>query len=455
MPRSLLAPVTNALRNVRYNYLVLPGAIALAFAGLALGLTWADRAGGEQGVLGLFPSGPPAARAVLAAIATAVATVAGVSFSITVLSLQLVSQQFTPRALRGFLGDRLNQTIAGVFVGVFVYCLVALRAVEEGEQSFLPGLTVTVAVFLAFVALGLLLVFIHHMGHAIQVSNIAKRIADATLAAAEYPYPGSYGEGVDDEDPEALVTRWERESPPTLVYPGEPGFVQSLDDVPGTIDGRSFRIELLVAPGDFVTARHPLARVWTSADQDACAKALRRAITITAERDLRQDVGYGIRQLADIAVKALSPSVNDPTTATTCVGYLQAILERVVESPRPARVRWYGDKDVTIVMRRDSFSDYLQSLIQVSRYATSDARVVDALLHATLRVAQAAADAAADGDARAAERVAARIADRAFASDAIDDDERQAIARVLEEFPSPGRAARSEGRPRDRVARRG
>ncbi|MDQ3669062.1 MAG: DUF2254 domain-containing protein, partial [Actinomycetota bacterium] len=131
MPRSLLAALTNALRNLRYNYLFLPGVIALGFAALAVGLTWVDRTGGDDGALALFPAGPPAARAVLATIATAVATIAGVSFSITVVSLQLVSQQFTPRALRGFLGDRLNQTIAGVFVGVFVYCLVALRAVQE------------------------------------------------------------------------------------------------------------------------------------------------------------------------------------------------------------------------------------------------------------------------------------------------------------------------------------
>ncbi len=218
MPRSLLAAVTKGLRNLRYNYLFLPGLIALAFAALAAGLTWIDRRGGEDGVLALFPAGPAAAGAVLATIAAAVATVAGVSFSITIVSLQLVSQQFTPRALRGFLGDRLNQTIAGVFVGVFLYCLVALRAVEEEPNGFLPGLTISVAVALAFLALALLLVFIHHVGHSIQVSNIAKRIADATMAAARHPYPGSYGE-VENEDADELVARWEREMAPTLVHP--------------------------------------------------------------------------------------------------------------------------------------------------------------------------------------------------------------------------------------------
>ncbi|MDQ3858326.1 MAG: DUF2254 domain-containing protein [Actinomycetota bacterium] len=442
MSRSLLAPLTNSLRNLRYNYLFLPGLIAFAFAGLALATTRLDRTGGSDGVLTLFPAGPPAARAVLQTIATTVATVAGVAFSLTIVSLQLVSQQFTPRALRGFLGDRLNQTIAGVFVGVFIYCLVALRSVEEGEESFLPGLTLTLALALALVALALLLVFVHHMGHSIQVSNIAKRIADATLAAVENRYPSSYGDAIVDADLEAVVARWDGESPPTLVYSEEPGFVQSLDDIPKTIEGGSFRLELLVAPGDFVTPRHPIVRVWTGADPDECATAVRRAIAIAPERDLRQDVGYGVRQLADIAVKALSPSVNDPTTAATCIGYLQAILERIAAEPAPAPIRHFPDKDVTILMKRDTFSDYLEALTQIGRYASSDARAVDALLHASLRVAQAAAEGGAEDRARAAAEVGTRIARRALSSEAIDEEEREAIATVLEQFPSREGAVR-------------
>ena len=436
MPRSLLAALTNRLRNLRYNYLFLPGLLALAFAALAAGLTHVDRLGESEGVLALFPAGPPAARTVLATIATAVATVAGVAFSITIVSLQLVSQQFTPRALRGFLGDRLNQAIAGAFVGVFLYCLVALRAVAEGEEAFLPGLTVSVAVGLAFMSLALLLVFIHHMGHSIQVSNIAKGIADATTAAARRPYPGSYGAAVEDEDADALVAQWEQEARPTVVHPEEAGFVQSVDNVPAAIEGRSFRVELLVTPGDFVTPRHPVARVWTGADPDACAKALRRAIAVTSERDLEQDVGYGVRQLADIAVKALSPSVNDPTTATTCIGYLQGILELLAAQPEPSLVRRYGREDVTLVLRRDTFPDYLEALVQISRYATSDARVVQALLQAALRVAQAAAEADAGGKAAAAARVGTRIARRALGSDRLDAEEREAVAEMLHRLPA-------------------
>lgn len=437
MQRSLLAPLSNHLRNLRYNYLFLPGLIALALGLLALGLTQLDRAAGADGVLSLFPAGPPGARTVLTTIAAAVATVAGVSFSITIVSLQLVSQQFTPRALRGFLGDRLNQVIAGLFIGVVLYCLAALRSVEEEPEAFVPGLTVTLAILLAFTALAFLLVFLHHMGHSIQVENIAKAIAEDTFSATETLYPGTYGEAT-DADPDELVQSWQRAAEPSVVYPGKAGYVQALDDIPATIAGRSFRIELLVAPGEFVTERHPIARVWAQpqADTKACAKAIQRAILISPERDLKQDVGYGIRQLADIAVKALSPSINDPTTATTCIGYLQAILERVAASPPPGSVRSFPDQDVTIVMPHDTFADYLEALIQISRYVTADARAVDALLHAALRVAQAAAAAQAPDRTRAVTEAATRIARRALDSETLDDHESEAVIALLNAFPS-------------------
>jgi len=250
MPRSVIGAFVNALTNLRYNYLVLPGLIAIALALLGGGLARLDRIGGSEGLLAIFPAGAPAAQTVLSTIATSVATVAGVAFSITIVSLQLVSQQFTPRALRGFLGDRLNQTVAGVFIGVFLYCLAVLRTIEQGDDAFVPELTVAVGVALAFLAFALLLVFVHHMGHSIQVSNIAKRIADETLAATSEPYPSTYGEPLGHVDPGELVDRWEREAKPTVVYPEKAGFIQSVDDIPATIAGDGFRAELLVVPHD-------------------------------------------------------------------------------------------------------------------------------------------------------------------------------------------------------------
>jgi uncharacterized membrane protein len=366
-------------------------------------------------VLALFPAGPTAAGAVLSTIATAVATVAGVSFSITIVSLQLVSQQFTPRALRGFLGDRLNQAIAGYFVGVFAYCLVALRAVEEGDQNaFLPGLTVTVAVVLALVALGLLLVFVDHMGHSIQVSNIAERIAEATQTSAKNPYP-SFGEPLAGEDAATLVRRWEGSSVPTVVHPRRSGFVQSVEDPGSALTDSAYRLELLVAPGDFVTPDRPIARVWSRADPEASEDAVAQAVAVGAERTLDQDVGYGVRQLVDIAVRALSPSTNDPTTAMTCIGYLQAILEGLATRSDPVRVRRYPGRELVVVAHGPRFAEHVEVLVEVGRYAREHARVVQWLRQCTDRIAQLAAAAGEQAHASAAAAARAHI-DRAAES---------------------------------------
>ncbi len=410
----------------------LPAFVALAFVVVAFVLLAIDGGAARRGGEFVFGGDADAARQILAVIAGSLITVAGVAFSITIVSLQLVSQQFTPRALRGFLGDRLNQTVAGVFIGGFLYSLVALRTIEEGPDPFVPGLTVSVGVAIAFVALGFLLVFVHHMGHSIDVANIVSRVAEKTTRALEQLYPETYGDAADSEDPAVLSQAWHREHRPFVVYPDRPGFVQALDDVPTTISGRSFRLEVLVAPGDFVTRRHPLANVWSDADEERCARAMRRAIAVAAEREMEQDVGYGVRQLADIAVKALSPSVNDPTTATTCIAYLQDILERLATRPMPARVRRFPDQDVTVIMRRDEFDDYLEALVQIGRYATSDARAVEALLHAASRVTEAATEAGRTDDARAAADVGLRIGQRALAAGALDDAERGEVERLVD-----------------------
>jgi uncharacterized membrane protein len=429
--RSLIASVENRLRNLRYSYLFTPAIVALAFAGLAVLMTSIDDVTGRGFSERTFPGGATAARNVLATIATSLATVAGVSFSITVLSLQLVSQQFTPRALRTFLGDRLNQVVAGIFIGVFLYCLVVMRSIPD-DAPFEAGASVLLAMALAFVALGALLVFISNMGRSIQVSDISDRIGHGTLRSIGRLYPEEYGRPLRSEDAEELVRAWRGEREPALVFPERPGFVQALDDLPTTIEGDSFRVHVLVSPGDFVTEAHPLAAVWTDADAEECAVALRRGIAVTAERDLEQDTGYGIRQLADIAVKALSTSVNDPTTATTCIGYLQAILERLAQRAWPADVRRIDERDVTIVFRTTRFDEYTESFVQIGRYA-QDARVVHALLRACLRVAEAAERVGADDRVEIVRAVAGRILARA---DDLDEAEREQMEETIRRLPA-------------------
>jgi uncharacterized membrane protein len=179
------------------------------------------------------------------------------------------------------------------------------------------------------------------------------------------------------------------------------------------VDARPLHIHVPVAPGAFVTPQLPIAEVWPrrAIDDAAC---IRRHFTIEDERDVRQDAAYGLRQLADVAVKALSPSVNDPTTAVAALGHAGAALECLAGRRFPPAVRADDADGVFLATTRDEFEDYLETAFgEVALYAADNPRVVTAVLDALARVAAAASEAGAHDRVAAAERIADDVADHA------------------------------------------
>lgn len=397
MRKSLSTPLRLRFRNLRYGFLFWPGLIALGFVGTAALILTIEKAAGPNGVAFVFDGDASAARSILGTIATSLITVAGVAFSITIVTLQLVSQQFSPRALRNFLGDRVNQMMAGVFVGIFAYCLVMLSSVrgaqEAAREGFVPALGVTLGIVLAFVALGVLLIFIHHMSQSIQVSHIAASVASSTMSSLGGIYPEPFAEPAGEDVPERL-DRWRRDGTPVIVKAERSGYVQSiaLDGVPDSLGEEGVRVHFPVAPGRFVRIDEPIAAVWRSSSDDP-ARAVHRLVVVASEREVRHDTLYGIRQLADIAMRAISPSINDPTTAAECIGYMRAVLVRLAGRSFPARVRRYGDRDLEVIAERHDFGDFVDTaLVEVGRYASSDGRIVSALLETAVAAAHAARD---------------------------------------------------------------
>lgn len=412
-PGAWAAAIRARLHNVFYGFLFLPGAIALGFVGLAFLLTWTDSFGDAHGVGG-FGGDAATARSILSTIATALITVSGLTFSITVVSLQLVSQQFSPRALRNFLGDRVTQLVAGAFVGIFAFCLLVLRTVREGNahQEFVPGLSVSFAIGLGVITLGLLLAFIHHMSKSIQLSTIASGIARATMRSLDRLYPEKFGEPAPAETDATILERWRRREPSGRVFASRPGYIQviALDELPHKLRLSRARVHVPVAPGDFVTSRTVLAEVWT-ADGTLDTTRIQSIFAVENERDVGQDVLYGLRQLADIAIRALSPGINDPTTARTCIGYMESILERLTERALPDTVRRYPEADVVMVARRHSYADYIEPLSEVSRHAVDDARVRASVAEAAARIAERARSIGADERRRTLRELATREAE--------------------------------------------
>ncbi len=277
-----------------------------------------------------------AERQVLIAIAVAVLTVIGVVFSITILALSLASQQFGPRMMRNFVRDVGNQVTLGVFVGTFVYSLLALGSINSLTPTFVPHLSTSIAEALLLVDLGILIYFINHIAKSIQLPEVIAGIAADLMESIDAEFPERVG--VDRVQapqahsgksvPELLKLVEERGA----VVPSQvSGYIQyvgysQLISIATRTD--SF-IRLEHRPGHYLATGRPLAMVWPSSAAPEVALALRKAHVTGPHRTLVQDPVFAIDQLVEIAIRSLSSTVNDTFTALTCIDWLSAGLGRV------------------------------------------------------------------------------------------------------------------------------
>lgn len=318
--RSVWFSLRGSLWFVPLLLLILGAVAALGFVQLDLHM------GGQ--LYGRWPvmlqAGPDSARQILSAIAGSMITVAGVVFSITIVALSLSANQYSPRVLRNFMRDRLNQTVLGVFVSVFVYSLLVLQSIRSGQELFVPQLALWFGLLLVIVSIGFLIAFIHHTAASIQSSEIVARIAEETLEALGAAQRiANKGGSIFSECSDLTRLQWQG------VPSWESGYVQDVD-VRKLFDlacRQQFVLRVECPVGEFVVAGSPLVFVsGTVAPDKALVKKIQRLFGINSYRTIEQDPAFGVRQIVDIALKALSPGINDTTTAIHCVDYLGVIL---------------------------------------------------------------------------------------------------------------------------------
>jgi uncharacterized membrane protein len=278
-----------------------------------------------------------AGRQVVTTIAAAVITVVGVVFSITILALTLASQQFGPRMMRNFIRDVGNQLTLGVFVATFVYSVLVLGAINAPGPRFIPHLSIAVAEALSLADLAVLIYFIHHIAKSIQLPEVIAGIARDLMRAIEVEYPDAVGTtgrtgeakgGTGKSVTEILQLMDDRGAVVRSVTSGYVQFVgyAQLVDIAARTDSA---IRLLHRPGHFIVAGRPLATVWPGGAAGQVDSALAKAHVTGPHRTLMQDPVFAIDQLVEIAIRALSPAVNDTFTALTCIDWLSAGLSRV------------------------------------------------------------------------------------------------------------------------------
>ncbi len=369
-------------QSVRTGLWAIPTACTVLAVLAALGLVQLDRRLGD-GVRLAFGAGPDGAREVLGAIATSMITFTGLVFSITIVVLTLTSSQFSPRVLRTFLRDRQTQLSLGVFVATYVYAVVVLRTVNSTDDaSFVPAVATTCGVLLLLASVGAFIAYIHHISSAIQVSSILASIGAetrATLARRQGREPGA---GV------ALATRPTGPATSVLVSPGL-GVVTHLDEDRlvelAHAAGVVLRTEL--HPGDFVPRGAPVFDVLGDAQQ-LDAEAVVDCLTLAGERTMQQDVAFGLRQLVDIAERALSPGVNDPTTAVQALDQIHDVLRQLASMDLHRGLHCDHDGGLRLVTPQEHFADYVTLALEEIEHYGKDS------LQVTRRVAQLRADVA-------------------------------------------------------------
>ena len=374
----------------------LPALIVCLSGAAAVGLVELESfAGGELARRWprLLGAGAQGARGMLSAIATAMITVAGVVFSVTIVALSLAASQYSPRVLRNFMSDRPTQTVLGAFVGIFTYCLIVLRTIRgPAEEGFVPSAAVLGAVFLALVGVALLIYFIHHAATAIQAPYIVSRIAQDTTQAIDRLYP-----------PEAEASRSPGRQTPPGALPGAwtplpaqvSGYLVGIDadQLLRLAVDHSVVIAMAARIGEFVAEGRPLVCVSGARAVEArTRKALLRCLTIQRERTVDQDVPFGLQQLVDVAMKALSPGIQDPTTAAMCIDQLGALLMRLSNRRFQGPYRCCDGLVRVIVEGADYASMVSLAFAAIIDHAGDQLEVYDRLLVALARIEQVAVD---------------------------------------------------------------
>jgi len=380
--------------SLHSSYWFIPTLMAVGSMILASAMLTLDRTGNIPNWRWIYTGGADGARAVLSSVAGSMVSVVATAFSITIVALQLASSNFGPRLLRNFMQDTGNQIVLGTFIGTFIYCLLVLRTIRaegQGYSLFVPQLSVTVGTGLAIASIGVLIYFIHHASTIIQASHVITQVSGDLDKALDRLFPEKIGEGKANNSREVgeIPANFDSEASP-IKATGE-GYLQAIDDdeLMKTTRQYNLLVRLKTRPGKFIIKGSELAMVFPEKGvNQSLNQQINDAFILGKERTEYQDVEFPIDQLVEIALRAISPAINDPFTAIRCIDRLSAGLSRLAQRDFPSPYRYDDEQNLRVIVEGVTFEGLVDAAFnQIRQYSKSDVAVTIRLLEAIACIA--------------------------------------------------------------------
>lgn len=352
----------------------------------------------------IFKLSPSAARSILSSIVGAMISATGVVFSMTIVALSLASSQFGSRLIRTYRSRRSTHFTLGIFVSTSLYCILVLTSIRDTGYVFVPTVAVGVGILLTVICLSTLIYYIHDMSYAIQASSVIDKSASDLHAATQRLFPEKIGEKKDQRDREKEANEEAANKqiedsfsdPLWTIKCDCVGYVQAIENesVMAFAREQNLVVHLLLRPGDFIYEGSALAKVYAASDagdldieQESVNKELRNSLIVDNNRTPTEDIRYAFDELTEVAVRALSPGINDPFTAVNCVDRILAALRELKDCETPSRYRADEDGILRVIADPVPFETCLEnSLGVVEHYARDSPMVLQRIKEASRRL---------------------------------------------------------------------
>ncbi|MBU2557026.1 MAG: DUF2254 domain-containing protein [Bacteroidetes bacterium] len=380
--------------ELRATFWFVPVLIILLSILMAIGFVYMDQIYTfSQDGLGrfFFVHSVDSARSILSTISGAMIGVAGTVFSVTLVALTLASSQLGPRLIKNFMYVRLNQVVLGAYISTYLYCLIVLNAIQETNGfTFIPSLSILMAIIAAILNIILLIIFIHQIAVSIQADKVISDISVFISNQVSQLFPENMGDEPDTENDLAVDPIKSKYSTLTSLKSPKTGYLQYVDSASLLHTMKNFDglFEINYRPGDYIVETIEIGKLYTNGklEKEQLEKIFYHFV-IGKTKTAQQDLEFSIHQMVEIAARALSPGINDPYTAITCIDHLTATMCYLAQVKFPSKYRLDDKKELRVIANTVDFEGVLDAAFnQIRQFSAGSTAVIIRLMDVLLLI---------------------------------------------------------------------